>query len=119
VVHEIATDELDMETRNFASRDWSPLRLAGRLFYTWTRTPPLSGPHHEICPCGCGAHILTLQPQLPALSLMADPEANSEVLEAATRFAATNLQDFYSTPAGWSLPDIKKQTRQACGKEQE
>jgi len=117
VVHEIATDELDMETRNFDHRNWSPLRLAGRLFYTWTRTAPLSAPRHELCPCGCGAHILTLQPQLPVLSLMVDPDTNSDVLEAATRFAETCLQNLYSTQTGWNFPDMEMQSRQTCGRE--
>lgn len=111
VVHEINTDELDVETRDFEHRDWSLFRLLGRLFYLGTRTTPHSSPLYECCPCGCGAHILTVQPQLPSVSLAIDPATHRDITEVAKIYAEVALKEFYSRQSGWRLPAVMSAAR--------
>lgn len=116
IVHEIGTDELDKETRDFQHRDWPLLRLAGRLFYTWLRTPRSYGLSEEICACGCGATIITLRPELPALSRDESGKARA-ILHAARKQAIQHLQKIYDPASGWNQPRIAVLPR-SCGQEE-
>jgi len=115
IVHEIGTDELDVETRDFQRRDWPMLRLAGRLFYTWLRTPRSYGLSEEICACGCGATIITLRPELPVLDQNESQTAET-ILYTAMNQAARHFQEIHDPDLGWKVlqPFAESQT---CGHE--
>jgi len=114
LVHEIGTDELDEETRGFAHRSWGMIRLAGRLFYTWIRTPEEYGVSVEVCACGCGAVILTLRPDIPSVAWN-NTGTVSTVLEEARRQADESLKQLYSPLSGWRLPKMPARAPASCG----
>lgn len=116
IVHEIGTDELDEETRDFQRRDWPLLRLAGRLFYIWLRTPRNRGLSIEICACGCGATIITLRPEIPVLGRGENGTAGA-ILHAAREQATHHLQEIYDPALGWNQPQIAVQPR-SCSQEE-
>ncbi len=116
IVHEIGTDELDVETRDFHRRDWPMLRLAGRLFYTWLRTPRSYGLSEEICACGCGATIITLRPELPVLDRNENGKAEA-ILHMAREQATHHFKEIYDPVLGWNQPQIAVPHR-PCGQEE-
>jgi len=116
IVHEIGTDELDEETRDFHRRDWPILRLAGRLFYTWLRTPRSYGLSEEVCACGCGAIIITMRPELPILGQDESAKAGV-ILHAARKQASQHFKTIYDPVSGWNQQQITVQPRSCSQKE--
>jgi len=116
IVHEIGTDELDEETRDFQHRDWPMLRLAGRLFYIWLRTPRSYGLSKEICVCGCGATIITLRPELPVLDQDESAKAGV-ILHAAREQASRHFKTIYDPVSGWNQQQISVLPRSSSQEE--
>lgn len=70
IVHHVSVSSSGAEGMTRAlNRPWTMLRILGRLVFgrrPWYLTGEPISIHH--CPCGCGARIIVLEPDLPSLT---------------------------------------------------
>jgi len=96
IIHHLAQRNFTSQSlRNAMTKHWSIIEILYRLIYRqkpWYATGEASSTHK--CPCGCGADILVIEPDLPDLEWPLTKDGQV-IMERAQKHAEQQLKEYF------------------------